>query len=119
MLFHSWVVYISSNFWLLAVRSRDLSQAEKEITACKAEQIHNMTTIFTSLVHFKLKNRLYNNIARYNLINTKYSQMVFLSPSDGAPISPNQQFFGIPGQTKVSGNRQWETTHEICWLAAK
>ena len=36
-----------SNFWLLAVGSRDLSQAEKEITACKVEQIHKMTTIFT------------------------------------------------------------------------
>ena len=38
---------MSSSFWLLAVRSRDLSQPEKEITACKAEQIHKMTTIFT------------------------------------------------------------------------
>ena len=36
-----------SNFWLLAVGSRDLSQAEKEITACKVEQIHKLTTIFT------------------------------------------------------------------------
>ena len=60
-----------------------------------------------------------NNIARYSLINTKYRQMAFLSPSDGAPISPNQQFFGTPSQTTVIGNRQWETTHEICWLAAK
>ena len=41
------VVYMSSSFWLLAVGSRDLSQAEKEITACKADQIHKMTTIFT------------------------------------------------------------------------
>ena len=32
---------------LLAVGSHNLSQAEKEVTACKAEQIHNMTTIFT------------------------------------------------------------------------
>ena len=31
----------------MAFESRDLSQAEKEITACKAEQIHKMTTIFT------------------------------------------------------------------------
>ena len=36
-----------SSFWLLAVELRDLSQAEKEITACKAEQIHKMTPIFT------------------------------------------------------------------------
>ena len=41
------VVYMSSSFWLLSVGSRDLSQAEKEITACKDEQIHKMTTIFT------------------------------------------------------------------------
>ena len=35
------------SFWLLGVESRDFSQAEKERTACKAEQIHTMTTIFT------------------------------------------------------------------------
>ena len=61
----------------------------------------------------------YNNIARYNLIDTKYRQMAFRSPSDGAPISSNQPSFGIPGQTKVSGDRQRETTHEICCLAAE
>ena len=38
---------MSSSFWLLAVSSRDLSQAEEEITAFKTEQIHKMTTIFT------------------------------------------------------------------------
>ena len=38
---------MSSSFLQLAVGSRDLSQAEKEITLCKAEQIHKMTTIFT------------------------------------------------------------------------
>ena len=58
--------------------------------------------------------RLLNNIARYNLIDTKYHQMAFWSPSDGAPISPYQQSFGTPGQTKVSGDRQRETTHEVC-----
>ena len=36
-----------SSFWLLGVESRDFSQAEKDRTACKAEQIHKMTTIFT------------------------------------------------------------------------
>jgi hypothetical protein len=61
----------------------------------------------------------YNNIARYNIIDTKYCQMAFRSPSDGAPISPNQPSFGTPGQTKVSGDRQRETTHEICCLAAE
>jgi hypothetical protein len=38
---------MSSSFWLFGVESRDFSQAEKERTACKAEQIHNMTTMFT------------------------------------------------------------------------
>ena len=40
------VVYMSSSFRLLDVGSRDLSQAEKEITACKNNQIHKETTIF-------------------------------------------------------------------------
>ena len=40
-------------------------------------------------------------------------------PSDGDPISPNQPSIGIPSQTKVSGDRQRETTHEICCLAAE
>jgi hypothetical protein len=38
---------MSFSFWLLGVESRDFSQAEKETTACKADQIHKMTTIFT------------------------------------------------------------------------
>ena len=38
---------MSSSFWLLQVESLDFSQAEKETTACKAEQIHKMTSIFT------------------------------------------------------------------------
>ena len=38
---------MSSSFWLMGVESRDFSQAEKERTACKVEQIHKMTTIFT------------------------------------------------------------------------
>ena len=38
---------MSSTFWLLRVESRDFSQAEKEKTVCKAEQIKKMTTIFT------------------------------------------------------------------------
>jgi hypothetical protein len=44
---HTKVVYISFIFWLLAVESRDLSQAEKEITAYKVEEVHKMTIIFT------------------------------------------------------------------------
>ena len=58
-------------------------------------------------------------MARYNLIATKYHQMAFRSPSDGALISPNQQSFETPCQTKVSGDRQRETTHEICCLLAE
>ena len=38
---------MSSSFWLLGVKSRDFSQAEKERTACKAKQIHKVTTVFT------------------------------------------------------------------------
>ena len=36
-----------SSVWLLWVESCEFSQAEKERTVCKAEQIHNKTTIFT------------------------------------------------------------------------
>ena len=38
---------MSSSFWLLGVESRDFSYAEKEKTACKAEQIQNMSTSFS------------------------------------------------------------------------
>ena len=41
------MVYLSSNFWLLAVELYDLSQAEKKITVVKDEKIHKMTRIFT------------------------------------------------------------------------
>jgi hypothetical protein len=53
-----------------------------------------------------------NNIARYNLIDTKYRQMAFRS----ARWCCSRALFG---QTKVSGDRQRETTHEICCLAAE
>ena len=36
-----------SSFSLLGVESRDFSNVKKERTACKAEQIHKMTTVFT------------------------------------------------------------------------
>ena len=51
-----------------------------------------------------------NKIARYNLIDTKYCQMAFRSAT--APVVA--RFLGTPGQTKVSGDRQTEATHEIC-----
>ena len=41
-------------------------------------------------------------------------------PSDGIPIGAVvARCLGTPGQTKVSGDRQRETTHEICCLAAE
>jgi hypothetical protein len=38
---------MSPSFRLLQVESREFCKAEKERTACKAEQIHKMTTIIT------------------------------------------------------------------------
>ena len=54
---------MSSSFWLLGVESCDVSHAEKERTACKAEQIHRITTIFTqngssTLVHEGTKSKI-------------------------------------------------------------
>ena len=45
------MLYMSSSFWLLRVESHDFSRAEKKSTACKAEQIHKMTIIFTQNGH--------------------------------------------------------------------
>ena len=58
--------------------------------------------------------QLYKNIARCNLIGTKYHQMASQSLSDSTLISPIQRSFETPGQTKVGGNRQREATHEVC-----
>ena len=41
------MVYSFSSFWLLGIESRDFGHAEKERTACKAEQINKMTIIVT------------------------------------------------------------------------
>ena len=43
----TWGLILCSKKKILGVESHDFSQAEKEITAGKAEQIHKMTTIFT------------------------------------------------------------------------
>ena len=40
------VLYICVDFWLLALKSRDISQAENKVTVFKAEQIHKMLIIF-------------------------------------------------------------------------
>ena len=41
------LLILCSKMKILWVESRDFSQAEKDKTACKAEQIHRMTPIFT------------------------------------------------------------------------
>ena len=43
---------MSSTFFHLAVGSRDLSQAEKKMTLCKAEQIDNLITFLTQNDNF-------------------------------------------------------------------
>ena len=58
-------------------------------------------------------------MASYNLIDTKYRQMAFRSLSNDTPISPYEKSFGTPGQTKVSGDQQRETTHDFCYLAVE
>ena len=40
------VVYMSSSFLQLAIGSRNLYQPEKDVTICKAEQLHIMTTMY-------------------------------------------------------------------------
>ena len=46
-----------SSFLLLGVESRDFSQAEEERTACKAEQIHKITTISLKMVQAVVFNK--------------------------------------------------------------
>ena len=46
-LWSSWLLILCSKMKILWVESRDFSQAEKDITTCKAKQIHKMTPIFT------------------------------------------------------------------------
>ena len=67
---------MSSSFWLLTVESRDFSYTEKERIACKADQIHKVTTllcevtinsickcfvvVFHPHMHIKSKTNAYN-----------------------------------------------------------
>ena len=54
---------MASSFCLLGVESRDFPHAEKETTACSAEQINKMTTIqylvtflfyyYSNVIHFE------------------------------------------------------------------
>jgi hypothetical protein len=47
------MVYICSSIWLLALGSRDFSQAEKKTIVTKAEQILKMTTTFAQKENFE------------------------------------------------------------------
>ena len=87
------------------------------VNKCLSLLLYSAQCIFSPKICHVFYIETYNNIARQNLIDTKYRQIAFQSPSDGAPISPNQPSFGTPGQTKVSGDRQGETTHESCLAA--
>ena len=58
------LLYMSTSFCLLRVESCDFSQAEKEITACKAEQINKMTTVFTQKDNLGLFWAKNNNIEK-------------------------------------------------------
>ena len=66
-----------------------------------------------------LTTETYNNMDRYNLMDTKYHQMAFPSLSDGAPNSSYQWSFRTPGQTKLKGDHQRETIHDFCCLSAE
>ena len=57
-------------------------------------------------------------MASYNLIDTKYRQMAFRSLSNDTPISPYEKSF-TPGQIKVRGDQQRETTHDFFYLAVE
>ena len=58
---------MSSSFWLLEVESRDFSHAEKERTACKAEQINSKRQPRTILNE--------NSCHFVNLLNPKPAQI--------------------------------------------
>ena len=67
-----------------------------------------------------------NNIALYNpermfspLCTISLIQNTVRWRSDWLDGAVVPYCLGTPGQTKVSGDRQRETTHEICCLAAK
>ena len=55
---------MSSSFWLLGIESRDFSQAEKERIACKAGQVHKITTLL--IFHFQFSNKILG--AKFNLV---------------------------------------------------
>ena len=55
------VVCICSSSWLLAVKSRDLSQTEKKITIAKAEQISGLTTVKAQIKVWSRDNRNMKN----------------------------------------------------------
>ena len=66
------VLYMYSKFWLLGVESCDFSYAEKERTACKAERIYKMATIFAfKIVLTSLSLLRYFELQRNQLNNSK------------------------------------------------
>ena len=61
---------------ILALESRDLSRAEKEITACKAEEIHKMKIIFAPNDNqgpFLVKNEKSCNFVSFVSLASNYS----------------------------------------------
>ena len=60
------MVYICSSSWLLADKSRDLSQAVKKITVAKVEQIKEWQVFLlkmTTFDHFELKELSFSKFA--------------------------------------------------------
>ena len=62
---------MSSSFLRLAVGSLDLSQAEKEITVCKAEQVHKMTT--------QSKNSIWSWVNKFAIFSKTRSKCIYNS----------------------------------------
>ena len=69
------VVYMSSSFWLLAVGSNDLSQAEKEITACTGKSFSE--ALILASVNPKYDKRLFIEFPEKYRITTCWVQILF------------------------------------------
>ena len=62
-------------------------------------------------------NQYFSKISKISTISSIQNTVRWRSDLlDGAIVT---HCLGTPGQTKVSGDRQRETTHEICCLAAE
>ena len=80
--------YMSSSFWQLGVESRDFWHADKERAACKAEQIHKMTTIFTQ--NDNLKTILSENRTLW-ILSALEAVLFFLAWEKSHDSTPNCQ----------------------------